>query len=245
MSILRHTCRSIVSLRLNWLLAVSVLLLAGAVYRNQASRLKLLVEKPITLPVPLKAVPLTVSDWVGRDVAIPGHIQQVAGNDDFLNRLYVNTSTNQWANVYVAYCAHPRTMLGHRPGVCYVAGGWVHEASAKSQFHLPGGETIPCLIHHFHKPAPSREQTVVLNFYVLNGRITSDESSFSGVGWKSPNIAGDPARYVAQVQISSVLENSVRAVARDITGSILKFFPDSNGGFKGMRYTDATEDTLK
>ena len=78
-------------------------------------------------------------------------------------------------------------------------------------------------------PAPGYEERVVLNFYIVNGQLTNDETSFSGVGWRTPNIEGDPARYVAQVQISSVLENSVRAATEDLTELVLDFFPDKNG----------------
>jgi hypothetical protein len=79
----------------------------------------------------------------------------------------------------------------------------------------------------------------VLNYYVLNGRITADEDDFSGVLGRRPNIAGDPARYVAQVQISSVLENSVRSAAKDITDLILDFFPDSDGNVRATAYIES------
>ena len=69
---------------------------------------------------------------------------------------------------------------------------------------------------------------MVMNFYVLNGQLICSESGFSGVSWRTPNIAGNPARYVAQIQITSVLENSIRKAASDIVEPILKFFPDTN-----------------
>jgi hypothetical protein len=72
-------------------------------------------------------------------------------------------------------------------------------------------------------------QTVVLNFYILNGQITTEERNFSGLLGRRPNIAGDPAWYVAQVQISSVLENSILNIATDMTDLMLDFFPDENG----------------
>jgi hypothetical protein len=98
-----------------------------------------------------------------------------------------------------------------------------------------------CLIHRFHKPAPAYDQTVVLNFYILNGQITADEKDFSGVLGRRPNISGDPARYVAQVQISSVLENSIRTAAADMTDLILDFLPDKNGIVRATEYvTPAT-----
>jgi hypothetical protein len=209
-----------------------MLVSTGVTYRILASRLKLIVDTPITLPVPLSAFPMQIGDWSGKNVPIPENIQRVAGNDDFINRLYTNKSNNQWTNVYIAYCARPRNMIGHRPDVCYIGGGWVHDSTQQSQFISTEGRVIPCLIHRFHRPAPETGEVVVLNFYILNGQITADESGFSGVGWRTPNIAGNPARYVAQVQISSVLENSVRLVAKNITDVVLDFLPDSNGKVK-------------
>jgi hypothetical protein len=228
-----------------WILAISALLLAGAVYRATAFRLNLLVKNPIMLPVPLKAFPLTINDWVGKDVPILENVQRVAGSDDFLNRLYVNKLNGQWVTVYVAYSARPRTMLGHRPQVCYVAGGWVHDNTEPTQFVSSSGKEVPCLVHHFHRPVPETEEILVLSFYILNGQITTDESVFTGVGWRTPNIAGDPARYVAQVQISSVLENSVREAARDMTDLILGFFPDENNGVRAAEYVSTASSVLK
>jgi len=52
---------------------------------------------------------------------------------------------------------------------------------------------------------------------------------FSGVGWRTPNIDGDIARYVAQIQVASALENSVRKAAEQLTERILDYVPDENG----------------
>ena len=89
------------------------------------------------------------------------------------------------------------------------------------------------------------EENVVLNFYVVNGQITTDENVFSGFMWRTPNIAGNPARYVAHVQISSVLESSVRKAAKDMTDLILDFFPDENGKFKEAQYISTTGGIFK
>ena len=210
-------------------LSLVLLILSGVAYRVLASRLKLVVEIPIELPVPLNNFPIQIGGWVGKDVPIPPNIQRVAGNDDFLNRLYINESANQWANIYVAYSARPKTMLGHRPQVCYVGGGWIHDSTEASEVVSNFGRRIPCLIHRFRMPTPGYEERVVLNFYIVNGQLTNDESSFSGVGWRTPNVAGNIARYVAQVQINSVLENSIRTAAKDMTELILDFFPNENG----------------
>jgi hypothetical protein len=217
-----------------WFLAVFLLISAGVTYRVLASRLSVVVETPVELPVSLDSFPERVGDWVGKDVPIPVNIQKAAKNDAFLNRSYEHRLSDQWANVYVAYSANPRTMLGHRPRICYVNGGWIHDGTEASQVVSSIGREFPCLMHRFHRPAPDDQGTVVLNFYIVNGRLTSDDRNFSGVLWRTPNIEGDPARYVAQVQISSVFENSIRAVARDIVEPILDFFPDENGKVRAL-----------
>jgi hypothetical protein len=102
------------------------------------------------------------------------------------------------------------------------------------------GRKISCLIHRFHKPGPGHDQIVVLNFYILNGQITVDESDFSGPFNRKLNIGRDKTRYVSQIQISSVLENSIRTAAKDMTDLILAFFPDQSGQVRA-EYKNATE----
>ena len=86
---------------------------------------------------------------------------------------------------------------------------------------------------------------IVASFYILNGQITSDESDFSGPLGRRPNIAGDPARYVAQVQISSVLENSIRTAAEEIADLILTFLPDRNGKVTAAQFTQTPAGDIK
>lgn len=220
-----------------WILAAATLVLSGTVYRTFAASLKSITNKSTGLIVPLRNFPFEINGWSGQDVAIPESIQQVAQNDDFLNRTYINSLSNQWVNVYIAYSGNPRTMLGHQPQACYVAGGWIHDDVRFSSFVSVEGTLIPCLLHRFRKPMPSHDEIVVLNFYILNGRLIANEDGFSGFGWRAPNIAGNPARYVAQVQISAPLENSVCAAAVDIADRVIDFFPDSNGNVKAAKYT--------
>jgi hypothetical protein len=234
-----------VSFLLIWILAAVTLVLSGAIYRTYATGLKLITNKAAGLPVPLRNFPFKINGWLGQDVAIPESIQRVAQNDDFLNRTYVNEVSNQRANVYVAYSGSPRTMLGHQPQACYVTGGWIYDDVKPLNFVSVEGTPVPCLIHRFHRPMPSHDEIVVLNFYILNGRLIANENGFSGFGWRAPNIAGDPARYVAQVQISAALENSVRAVAIDITDRVIDFFPDSNGNVKAANYIGAGDRIMK
>jgi hypothetical protein len=216
-----------------WILAILLLVVSGIIYRLVASQLNLLAKAPIVLPVPLDSFPNQIYYWIGTDLPIRTTTREYMERhfaDDFLSRRYVSSAVNIWTDVYIVYCSsRPGGILGHRPSVCYPAYGWIHDSTERTQFTSRAGRQVDCLIHHFHKPAPAYDQIVVLNFYVLNGQITADEDDFSGTFGRRPNLARDPARYVAQTQISSVLENSVRNAAADMTDIILDFLPDKDG----------------
>ena len=232
-----------------WILAVLLLISSGVTYRVLASHLEMLFDTPILLPVPLSAFPIQIGNWVGRDLSIPNTTKEYMERnfaDEFLSRRYINATNQTWVDVYIVYCSSRLGgILGHRPRVCYPGGGWIHESTDSSQFISRAGRQIPCLIHRFHKPAPTHGQIVVLNFYILNGQITTDENYFSGPFGRRPNIAGDPARYVAQVQISSVLENSIRTAAKDMTDLILDYFPDKNGKVGAMEFIQISRSDIK
>ena len=232
-----------VAARFIWILAVLLLVSSGITYRLLASHFELIFDTPISLPVPLSGFPSEVGNWVGQDIPIATTTKEYMEKnfaDDFLSRRYINAATGAWADVYIVYCSsRPGGILGHRPRVCYPGGGWIHDGTEPSQFISRAGRQISCLIHRFHKPAPTHDQKVVLNFYILNGQLTADENDFSGPFGRRPNIAGDPARYVAQVQISSVLENSIREAAKDMTDLILDFLPDKNGKVKAADYMNS------
>jgi hypothetical protein len=230
----------------HWALAILLLISAGVTYRVVASHFKYVSNSPISLPVPLSAFPSKIGNWIGMELPIPTTTKEYMEKnfaDDFLSRRYVNTTANAWADVYVVYCSsRPGGILGHQPRVCYPAHGWLNDSTETSQFTSRIGQQVRCLIHRFHRPAPAYDQTVVLNFYVLNGRITANEDDFSGPLGRRINIAGDPARYVAQVQISSVMENSIRTAAKDMTDLILDFLPDPDGRVRAATYrTDPNE----
>ncbi len=220
-----------------WILAVVLLVSAGMTYRILASGLERVVSRTVKLPVPLSAFPSQIGNWTGEDLFIPSTAKEYMEKnfaDDYLTRRYKNFITKDWADVYVVYCSsRPGGILGHRPRVCYKGYGWTHDGTTLLQFTSRGGRQIPCLMHRFHKP-PMNNQTVVLNFYILNGQLTAEENDFSGPLGRRPNIAGDPARYVAQVQISSVLESSIQTMAKDLVDLILDYLPDQNGKVRAV-----------
>ncbi len=240
-----------VSTPLVWLSVVLLLILSGVVYRVIASHLQLVSDTPISLSMSLSSFPSHIYDWVGTELTIPSITKEYMEKnfaDDFLSRRYINNNnaTKSWADVYIVYCSSkPGGILGHQPRVCYPAHGWVHDSTEPSQFTSRTGRSISCLIHRFHKSTSIYEQTIVMNFYILNGQITTKESDFSSPFSRRPNLARDPTRYVAQVQISSVLENSVRTAAKDITDFIFDFLPNDNCDVKAEKYANTNNGILK
>jgi len=222
--------------------AVLLLIAAGTAYRAVASGIKAILSAPVELPVPLSAIPLRISGWAGDELAIPTVTKtymEANFADDYISRRYMNKEEGLWADVYVVYCSsNPGGILGHQPLVCFPAHGWVHDQTVPSEIVSRSGRAVRCLIHRFHTPSPPFRQEVVLSFYVVNGQITLSERDFSTFLGRRPNISGDPARYIAQVQISSALEHSARAAASEMVDLILGFLPDQDGRVKAADLQD-------
>jgi len=215
-------------------LAGVVLLAGGWGYRVTAAAVNAELAAPIRLDPPLSALPLAIGDWRGRDVEVPSGVQRIARNDDFVNRAYVDSQTGSGVNLYIGYTARPRTMLRHRPTVCYPSAGWSHVETHAVEVAPAAGERapLPALVHTFSKTDMSDQRVVVLNYYVLNGHPTIDEHSFWGLTWRDPNLQRDAGRYVAQVQISSPVrlsaesaERAVRAFASASAPAVLTLLP--------------------
>lgn len=208
-----------------WIISIALLASAGITYQYTADKLHMITSEPIQLPVPLKEYPMEMAGWTGKDSEISDTVLAVAKNDDYISRIYTNSSLGQTVTFYVAFTARPRTMRGHRPRVCYVNSGFNHLMTEKTSFKASSGEEYPCLLHRFEKSG----DVYVLNYYIVNGTVTNEEGTFGGIGFRTPNLDKSLAIYVAQIQISSNQESAVRNAARDLTDKILDFLPDEEG----------------
>src|SRR5690606_19732380 len=113
---------------------------------------------------------------------------EVAGADDHVSRRYVKEDTGEAVDLYVSYAARPAKMLSHRPEVCYVTHGWMHAETRKASFEAADGRSIDCRIHRFTRQDPYPQSVVVLNYYVLRGRYTTEWTDFWGPEWRLPNL---------------------------------------------------------
>jgi len=215
-------------LQLKWgILAFTAVLFflgSGVLYRLFAERLNALSLVSVLPAIPLQDFPYQIGPWEGVDVPISETVLKVAANDDYVSRLYVDRNRNMKASLYVAYTAEPRRMLGHRPMVCYVASGWIHDGTQQDQIETLAGQEIPFLVHQFHKPGLAYQDAVVVNYYVVNGTLTADHKSFSGIRWRRPKITNGRPDYVAQIQTMSDSEQASRSLAIELSDYLLRHF---------------------
>ena len=98
---------------------LAVLIAGGASYRMAVAKVRPLLSRRILLPVPLKEFPLEIAGWTGEDRPMSPEVERIAGNDDYVYRVYTHDVTKEKASFYIAYSGRPRTMVGHNPQACY------------------------------------------------------------------------------------------------------------------------------
>jgi len=214
-----------------WIIAFAFLVGTGFVYRQARARESLIESKVSIRTIPLKHFPINIYKWIGKDISMDYPIKEATGSNDYLLRLY-KTENGQWVHLYITYCSQPRNMLGHRPEVCFRASGWNILDEEKTTFTTTSGKTIPCIKYLFEKPVGLRDEFTVLNFYILNGRLTEDHKEFSGIKWRRLANPKEQVRYVTQIQISSSNEEAAISAAKEMSDLIIKFFPDEQGQVK-------------
>lgn len=189
--------------------AAVLLVAAGLGYRVAANALDAALRQPILPERPLSELPLRFERWHGGDMRVSSAIQDASQVDDFLTRRYIHEGSGREASLFIGYSARPRTMVGHRPDVCYPAAGWLLDEHAVEQISV-GRHTVRVNLHRFRKPTVAGG-LVVLSYYVTNGRVTPDDGGFRDFGSRDPNLGRESGRYVAQVQIATPVTTSLEA----------------------------------
>jgi len=129
-------------------------------------------EQYQTPPVqPMKAVPLTLLGYTGREQVIDSAERKVAGMSDYVLRNFGGDSLNPQFSLYVGY--YDRQVQGktiHSPRNCLPGAGW--EIMASSQMPVPGG--APGTINRVIL-VNSGVRALVYYWYQGRGRIESSE----------------------------------------------------------------------
>lgn len=190
-------------------ITAGVLVVSGVSTRQLSAAVAAQNAEVVELPRPLRSLPLRLGRWVGEEVEVSDGVQRIARNDDFVNRAYT-AAAGERANLFVGYTAQPRTMLRHRPTICYPNAGWSLTHTRTDTVAVAGRE-VEVLVHRFLKPGLVEQRCVVVNYYVLAGELTVNEGRFWGPRWRAPKALQGVSRYVAQVQVMAPVMSDAEA----------------------------------
>lgn len=194
----------------------------GVVFRVFAAKIQ---HVPVQLQMPLESFPLEVDGWVGQDVPIPDQILAVAGNDDYLHRVYSRSGRQAPVNLYIAFTARPGKMLGHSPEICYVGAGYILDEHRRTELAMHDDQKIPCMLNLFRKPLPDESVCYVLHYYMLDDQnFATDDKDFRALKWRMPNFSQKSGHFVAQIRFSGPDNKEVRKAAEDLSDDIVHFF---------------------
>lgn len=194
--------------------ATALVAIGGTGRRMIASWMDANWQGPVHLVRSLKdALPLKIGAWEGTEAPVPDGILRIANHDDYVSRQYRNAQSGEVVALFVGYTERPRTIIRHRPTVCYPNAGWSRLDSQSVQLKTATGE-LPMLVHEFIKPGPAESRQLVGHYYIADGRHTVDERCFDDRPWRK--LFGGPTatHFVAQVQIVAGVSDSSESAHR-------------------------------
>ncbi len=188
------------------LAAIGVLGLCGLGFRALSAELSRPAHAVLLGNEDLARLPMQLGDWQGRAMALDEALIQATDTDAHISRVYTNGT--QSVVLFVAYGVRARDLMPHRPEVCYPGAGWTYRTGQSEQLALPDGTTLPCTIYRFDRGGLGQQSTAVLNYYIVDGQVSPDESLLRSRAWRGSG----GIRYMTQVQISAMEGGPMQAV---------------------------------
>lgn len=121
---------------------------------------------------PLQEFPTAIGGWKGTDEDLGDRVQEIAGMDQHLNRIYEGPDGKR-ALLYIAYYGNRQRGLRtiyHNPTVCLPSSGWTELGARKDSVKLESGPhpEIGVTIHGFEQRGL---QVAILSFYIVDGKL--------------------------------------------------------------------------
>lgn len=184
------------------IVALGLLILDGWANLILRGKIDAVSNQRLPLKYPLSNIPREIIPWVGQDVLLDERVRQATGDEEYLNRTYVNKETGHGASVYIGYIGRPRSRFGHRPDVCFPAQGY--EKASEKPIMVPGkdGLKIPCILYEFLSPQLGAPRVLVAATYLINGKYINDSNVANDYNVRNPNLFGKQKAYIARVQVS-------------------------------------------
>lgn len=179
---------------------VSVLIIThSVVLRGLAARLAAPADKSAIDPNVLQTLPMQIGDWAGKELPLDDTVRMKIGAEGYVNRRYVRRSGLGPGAVsfYLSYGVKARSMMPHRPEICYISSGWALQEQHLLELPLGDGTILPCNAMEFSRGYISPERIVVLHHYIVDGQYCPDVSLLRSSAWRGSRMFS----YVAQIQV--------------------------------------------
>jgi EpsI family protein len=214
--------------------ATLLVLLFDRTYRALAAQVTGTAKNAPVDPVLLERLPRQIGDWVGQDVPLDEEIRERTGADAIVNRQYTRRNGLEAVGLYIASGVSARSFVDHRPEVCFISSGWTLMDRRPTELPLADGSRLPCSIFQFSRGMLDTERTVVLHYYIVDGRHCGDVSSLRQRVWRGSHMVD----YATQVQVvvsagtmttAEWARELACAFAADAASSVLRLFEDREG----------------
>lgn len=214
--------------------ASSLMLIFGLTYRVLSAQLGAPIRNKAPIdPAVLERFPAEIGGWTGQDVLLDEAIVRRTGTDAHINRRYSRRNGLESVCLYLACGVRARTLVGHRPEICYIAAGWTFQDSRSVEVPLSEGAKLPCSIFQFDRGRLDTIKMTVVNYFIVDGQYYGDVPALQSKAGRRLGTVD----YVAQVQISSA-EN---LAANSATELVTTFAVDSAPFIAGL-FDDVKKD---
>lgn len=197
-------------------------------YRVLAARLAAPVDaKPISASA-VARFPLEIGVWTGQEKPVDPNLVARTDTDAHISRVYSRGGGMDVVSLWVACGVRTRDLMPHRPEVCYTGSGWTLREHKAVELPIANGGTLPCNVMRFSRGTLGVQSTMVLYYYIVDGKYCRDVSE-----WRY-NLKA--IGYVAQVQVvapvsagqtADSVERLVSAFAVDSAVPLVELFDDS------------------
>ena len=215
-------------------LAAGLLVLVfGLTYRVLAFQLGAPVRSLIPIDSSaLERFPLEIGDWTGQDVPLDEAIARKTGTDVYINRRYSRHNGRESVCLYLASGTMARTVVGHRPEICYVAAGWTLDKRRFLEVSLSEETKVPCSLFEFSRSGLNTTKTTVLNYFIVDGQFYGDVATLQSKAGRRLGMVD----YAAQVQISLA-----ERLSADLATRIISDFAADSGPLVVRLFEDIEE----
>jgi EpsI family protein len=183
-------------------IALGVLIATGTGHRVLANWLTGALNHSLSPRRPLSTLPLEIRQWKGVDVAMDAQVRRIAGDDDFVNRTYVDVGARRSVGLYVGFLGKPRSRMAHRPEVCYPAHGYRLLAQRCVRVDAGGQNLVPATLYEFESPESGKPRDLVLAMFLVNGQYIDGDTAGTTYNIRGPGLFGTAAAYLMRIQVS-------------------------------------------